>query len=79
VDNTKLLAHVAGKVSLSIASACQSQSKTPSYVLQALGLDSARQHSSVRIGIGRFTTQEEITFAAKTLIDSATGLGKTYA
>jgi cysteine desulfurase len=70
VDNAQLLGELSSKLAISVSSACQSQSKTPSHVLQALGLDAARQRSSVRIGIGRFTTQEEVLFAAQALIET---------
>ncbi|MFN8390965.1 MAG: cysteine desulfurase family protein [Bdellovibrionota bacterium] len=79
LESVKFLSEVAGKLSVSVGSACQSQSSTPSYVLQALGLDAARQRASIRIGVGRFTTSEEIQFAAKTIIEAVTKLSKSYA
>ena len=50
-------------VALSSGSACTSASLEPSYVLRALGVDPGLSHTSLRIGIGRFTTEAEITFA----------------
>ena len=52
-------------LALSSGSACTSASLEPSYVLHALGVDSDLEHSSIRIGIGRYTTEEEILFAAE--------------
>ena len=70
IHNSRLIGQVSSKLAISASSACQSQSKTPSHVLQALGIDAARQRGSIRIGIGRFTTDEEVRFTAQILIDA---------
>jgi cysteine desulfurase len=55
------------ELALSTGSACTSAEVEPSYVLKALGLDDALAIGAVRIGLGRFTTEAEIEFAAEAL------------
>lgn len=53
------------KIALSSGSACTSASLEPSYVLRALGVEEELAHTSMRFGIGRFTTEEEIDMVIK--------------
>lgn len=55
-------------VALSSGSACTSASLEPSYVLRAIGADEDLAHSSIRFGIGRFTTEEEIDYTVQKCI-----------
>jgi len=51
------------EIACSSGSACTSASLEPSYVLRAMGVDVELAHTSIRFGLGRFTTDEEIDFA----------------
>ena len=52
-------------LAVSSGSACTSASLEPSYVLRAIGVGEDMAHTSIRIGFGRFTTEEEVDFAIK--------------
>lgn len=55
-------------IALSSGSACTSASLEPSYVLRALGAAEDMAHSSLRFGIGRFTTEAEIDYVADKIV-----------
>lgn len=56
-------------VAVSSGSACTSASLEPSYVLRALGVGDELAHSSIRFGLGRFNTEEEVDYVADLVID----------
>ncbi len=56
-------------VAVSSGSACTSASLEPSYVLRALGVDEELAHTSIRFGVGRFTTEEEVDYVIDLVVD----------
>ena len=56
-------------VAVSSGSACTSASLEPSYVLRAMGVEEDMAHSSIRFGIGRFNTEEEIDYVSRLVVD----------
>jgi cysteine desulfurase len=68
VDSETLMMGVK-EVALSSGSACTSAKIEPSHVLRALGLGEEAAHSSIRFGLGRFNTEEEVDYVADRLID----------
>ncbi len=68
VEGESLLMGI-NEIAVSSGSACTSATLEPSYVLKALGVGDDVAHSSIRFGIGRFNTEEEIDYTANKLIE----------
>jgi cysteine desulfurase len=73
VEGESLIMGIKG-VAVSSGSACTSASLEPSYVLRALGRSDELAHSSLRMTIGRFTTEEEIDYAVKSIRETVARL-----
>jgi len=67
VEGESLLMGI-GDVAVSSGSACTSATLEPSYVLKALGVGDDLAHTSIRFGIGRFNTEEEIDYVAERVV-----------
>jgi cysteine desulfurase len=67
VDVHRLLKRLGGRIALSSGSACSSAAVEPSYVLRALGLSEAEAAGSLRVGLGRMTTEAEVDAALEAL------------
>jgi cysteine desulfurase len=73
VEGEALLMGLKG-LAVSSGSACTSASLEPSHVLKALGVGDELAHSSIRYGLGRFTTEEEVDYAAKITVEAVNRL-----
>jgi len=74
IPNSAVIARVRSQLAISTGSACSSGVETPSHVLRALGLSDNMIEGALRIGLGKFTTDEEIDQAAEIL---ATAVSQT--
>ncbi len=62
------------EIALSSGSACTTATLEPSYVIRALGVGHDLAHSTIRFGLGRFNTEEEVDYVIKRLIETTTRL-----
>jgi len=69
VEGESVLMGLNKEVALSSGSACTSATLEPSYVISALGVDSELAHSSIRFGLHRFTTEEEVDYVGARTVE----------
>jgi len=70
VDGESLLMALSDEIAVSSGSACTTATKEPSYVLKALGVREDLIHSSIRFGLGKFTTEEEVDYVAQRVAEA---------
>ena len=70
VEGESLLMSISEEIAVSSGSACTSARVEPSYVLKALGTEEELIHTSIRFGLGRFNTEEEVDYTAKRVIET---------
>jgi cysteine desulfurase len=70
VEGESLLAALRGRLAVSTGSACSSALQEPSYVLRALGRDEVLSESSLRFGLGRFTSEADIDAAVASVTEA---------
>jgi len=76
IESKAIINSVSKKIAISAGSACTTQIVEPSHVLLALGLSEDQTHSSIRVGCGRFNTEEEIKIAADEIYHAVESLAK---
>ena len=79
IESKSIINSVSNEIAISTGSACTTHIVEPSHVLLALGYSEERTHSSIRIGIGRFNTENEIEYASKKIISSIQHITKIKA
>lgn len=69
IPNSVIVARLRNRVALSTGSACTSGVEAPSHVLQAMGLDREVMDGSLRLGLGRWTSREEIAQVTRAIVE----------
>ena len=76
IESKAIINTVSKKIAISAGSACTTQIVEPSHVLLAIGLGEDQTHSSIRVGCGRFNTDEEIEIATDEIYHAVESLAK---
>jgi len=79
IEGKAIINSVSKKLAISAGSACTTELVEPSHVLLALGLSENESHQSIRIGLNRFTTDDEVEFAIHEIINTLKHLAKVRA
>ena len=78
IEGKAIINSVSKKLAISAGSACTTQNVEPSHVLLALGLSEEQSHYAIRIGCGRFNTDEDIEIATGEILKSINALSKIH-
>ena len=78
VQSKSIINTVSKKLAISAGSACTTDLVEPSHVLLALGLSEKQAHNSIRVGCGRFNTDEEIQIATDVILDALKSIAKIH-
>ena len=76
VESKAIINSVSKKIAISAGSACTAQTVEPSHVLLAINLDEDAAHSSIRIGLGRFNTLDEVIESTKIIVNAVENIKK---
>ncbi len=74
IDGKAIINSVSKNIAISAGSACTTQNVEPSHVLLAIGLNEEQAHSSIRIGLGRFNTDDDVKSACSIICDAIKNL-----
>jgi cysteine desulfurase len=76
VENKALINYTQSELAISSGAACTTTVVEPSHVIMALGYSEERAYCSVRFGLGRYNTEEEVKYASKVIVDAVNKLEK---
>lgn len=79
IEGKAIINSVSDKVAISAGSACTTQMVEPSHVLLAIGLAEDKAHESIRLGLGRFTTNTEVDDSTCTILEAVEDLKRSTA
>ena len=71
IENKALITNIQSRIAISAGSACTTTLMEPSHVILALGYSEERAFSSIRLGLGRHNTEDEVNYATDVIIDAA--------
>ena len=76
IEGKAIINSVSKFLAISAGSACTTQSVDPSHVIMALGYGEQRAHSSIRMGLGRYTGRDDAEFGAQKIVDAVRSISK---
>jgi len=76
IESKAVINSASKKIAISAGSACTTQNVEPSHVILAVGHDEERAHSSIRIGLGKYSKADETEFAAREIISAVKNISK---